>query len=62
MKMLSLKKVLCISRILFVFCDSSFVVVVVVVVMIRLLLFFKFILLFHSEWELEQVARVGSLQ
>lgn len=52
---------LCISRILFVFCDSSFVVVVVVV-MIRLLLFFKFILLFHSEWELEQVARVGSLQ
>ena len=54
---------LCISRILFVFCDSSFVVVVVVVVvMIRLLLFFKFILLFHSEWELEQVARVGSLQ
>ena len=50
---------LCIS--LFVFCDSSFVVVVVVV-MIRLLLFFKFILLFHSEWELEQVARVGSLQ
>ena len=62
--MLSLKKVLCISRILFVFCDSSFVfvVVVVVVVMIRLLLFFKFILLFHSEWELEQVARVGSLQ
>lgn len=51
---------LCISRILFVFCDSSFVVVVVV--MIRLLLFFKFILLFHSEWELEQVARVGSLQ
>ena len=52
---------LCISRILFVFCDSS-VVVVVVVVMIRLLLFFKFILLFHSEWELEQVARVGSLQ
>lgn len=58
MKMLSLKKVLCISRILFVFCDSSFVVVVV----IRLLLFFKFILLFHSEWELEQVARVGSLQ
>ena len=54
---------LCISRILFVFCDSSFVVVVVVVVvMIRLLLFFKFILLFHSEWELEQMARVGSLQ
>ena len=54
---------LCISRILFVFCDSSFVVVVVVVVvMIRFLLFFKFILLFHSEWELEQVARVGSLQ
>ena len=55
---------LCISRILFVFCDSSFVVVVVVVVvvMIRLLLFFKFILLFLSEWELEQVARVGSLQ
>ena len=55
---------LCISRILFVFCDSSFVVVVVVVVvvMIRLLLFLKFILLFHSEWELEQVARVGSLQ
>lgn len=53
---------LCISRILFVFCDSSFVVVVVVVVMIRLLLFSKFILLFHSEWELEQVARVGSLQ
>ena len=52
---------LCISRILFVFCDSSFVVVVVVV-MIRLLLFFKFILLFHSEWELEQVASVGSLQ
>lgn len=52
---------LCISRILFVFCDSSFVVVVVVV-MIRLLLFLKFILLFHSEWELEQVARVGSLQ
>lgn len=52
---------LCISRILFVFCDSSFVVVVVVV-MIRLLLFSKFILLFHSEWELEQVARVGSLQ
>lgn len=52
---------LCISSILFVFCDSSFVVVVVVV-MIRLLLFFKFILLFHSEWELEQVARVGSLQ
>lgn len=52
---------LCISRILFVFCDSSFVVVVVVI-MIRLLLFFKFILLFHSEWELEQVARVGSLQ
>lgn len=52
---------LCISRILFVFCDSSFVVVVVVV-MIRLLLFFKFILLFLSEWELEQVARVGSLQ
>ena len=52
---------LCISRILFVFCDSSFVVVVVVV-MIRLLLFFKFIPLFHSEWELEQVARVGSLQ
>lgn len=52
---------LCISRILFVFCDSSFVVVVVVV-MIRLLLFFKFILLFYSEWELEQVARVGSLQ
>ena len=51
---------LCISRILFVFCDSSFVVVVVV--MIRLLFFFKFILLFHSEWELEQVARVGSLQ
>ena len=51
---------LCISRILFVFCDSSFVVVVVVVVMIRLLLFFKFIL-FHSEWELEQMARVGSL-
>lgn len=51
---------LCISSILFVFCDSSFVVVVVV--MIRLLLFFKFILLFLSEWELEQVARVGSLQ
>ena len=54
---------LCISRILFVLCFSSFVVVVVVVVvMIRLLLFFKFILLFHSEWELEQMARVGSLQ
>lgn len=53
---------LCISRILFVFCDSSFVVVVVVVMIRLLLLFFKFILLFLSEWELEQVARVGSLQ
>lgn len=52
---------LCIGSILFVFCDSSFVVVVVVMIRL-LLLFFKFILLFLSEWELEQVARVGSLQ
>ena len=42
---------LCISRILFVFCDSSFVVVVVVVVvMIRLLFNLFFFFIVNGNW------------